>query len=98
MVYMYSSCSNHTTCLKRILKLSIYRLQIFPVKYKYVPSLQLCEYQSIRGKIRKRVCKHVLAILMTYMETRLKCWNIGASKCPLLHLAFSTSLDSHQTT
>ena len=37
--------------LKRVLKLSSYRLQIFPVKYEYLQSLQLCEDQGIRGKL-----------------------------------------------
>ena len=40
--------------LKRVLMLSTYRLQIFPVKY---------EFQGIRGKLKKPVRKHVLAIL-----------------------------------
>ena len=57
--------------LKRVLKLSACRLQIFLVKYEYLRSLQLCEDQSIRGKLKKRVRKHVLAILTTYMETSL---------------------------
>ena len=48
------------------------RLQIFLVKYEYLRSKQLCEDQGIRGKLKKRVCNHVLAILKTYMETRLK--------------------------
>ena len=57
--------------LKRVLKPSTHRLQIFLVKYEYLRSLQLCEEQSTGGKFKKRVCKHVLAILTTYMETRL---------------------------
>ena len=59
--------------LKRILKLSTYRLQMFLVKYEYLRSLQLqlCEDQGIRGKLKKPVCKHVIAILETYMEIRL---------------------------
>ena len=56
---------------KRILRLSIHQLQIFLVKYEYPPSLQPCEYQGIPGKLKKRACNHVLAILTTYMETRL---------------------------
>ena len=48
--------------LKRVLKLSTYRLQIFLMKYEYLMSLQLCEDQSIRGKLEKHVRKHVLAI------------------------------------
>ena len=56
---------------KRVLKLSADRLQIFLVKYEYVRSLQPCEDQGIQGKLKKRVCKHVFAILTTYRETRL---------------------------
>ena len=52
--------------LKRALKLLIYRSQTFLVKYK------LCEDQGIPGKLKKRVRNLVLAILMTYRETRLK--------------------------
>ena len=50
---------------------SIQRLQIFLVKYESLRSLQLCEDQSMRVKLKKRVCNHVFAILTTYMETRL---------------------------
>ena len=57
--------------LKRVLKLSTYRLEIFFVKYEYLQSLQLCEDQGRRGKRKKLVCKHVLTIFATYMETRL---------------------------
>ena len=57
--------------LKRVLKLSTYRLQIFLVKYEYLRLLQLCEDEGIRGKLKKPVRKHVLAILATYMETKL---------------------------
>ena len=56
---------------KRILRLSIHRLQIFLVKYEYLRSLQLCKDQGIRENLEKRVYNHVLAILTTYMETRL---------------------------
>ena len=56
---------------KRILKLSIHRLQLFIVKCEYLRSLQLCEDQGIREKLKKRVCNHVLAILTTLLETRL---------------------------
>ena len=49
----------------------IYRAQICLVKYEYLRSLQLCEDQDKPGKLKKRVCNHVLAILTTYMETRL---------------------------
>ena len=58
--------------LKRVLKPSTHRLQIFLVKYEYLRSLQLCEDQGIAGKFEKRVYKHVLAILTIYMETGLK--------------------------
>ena len=51
--------------LKRVLKLSKYRLQIFLVKYEKLRSLQQCEGQGIRGKLKKH------AILATEMETRL---------------------------
>ena len=57
--------------LKRALKLSTYRLQIFLVRYEYLQSLQLCEDQGMLWKLKKPVHKHVLAILVTYMETRL---------------------------
>ena len=41
-------------------------MQIFVVKYEYLRSLQLCEDQGIRGRLKKPVGKHVLAILTTY--------------------------------
>ena len=53
--------------LKRVLKLSAYRLQIFLVTDEYLRSLQLCEDQGIHGKPKKRV----LAIVTTHMDTRL---------------------------
>ena len=56
---------------KGILRLLIHRLQIFLVKYGYLRSLQLCEDQGICEKLKKRVRNHVLAILTTYVETRL---------------------------
>ena len=55
--------------LKRVLKQSAYRMQIFLVKYEYLRSLQLCEDQGIF--LKERVCKHVFAILTTYPESRL---------------------------
>ena len=58
--------------LKRVLKLLIYRLQIILVQYEHLRSLQVCEDQGITGKLKKRVRNLVLAILKTYMETRLK--------------------------
>ena len=57
--------------LKRVLKLSTYRLQIFLAKYGYLRSLRLCEDQGICGKLQNPVHKHALAILTTYTETRL---------------------------
>ena len=68
VVTVAEHASDHV--LKRVFKLSTHRLQIFLVKYEYLQSLQLCEDQA--GKFEKRVCKHVLVILTTYMETRLK--------------------------
>ena len=56
--------------LKRVSKLSTYRLQIFLVKYEYLRSVQLCEDQGVRRKLKTPVYKHVFAILMNYMETR----------------------------
>ena len=41
------------------------------LRYRLARALQLCEDQGIRGKLEKRVRKYVLAILATYMETRL---------------------------
>ena len=38
--------------LKRVSKLSAYRLQVFLVKYEYLQSLQLSEDKGIRGKLR----------------------------------------------
>ena len=57
--------------LKKVLKLSTYRLQIFLVKHEYLQSLQLCEDQGICGKFKRPVSKCVLAIFTTDMETRL---------------------------
>ena len=64
---------------KRILKLPTYRLHIFLVKYEYLRSLQFCKDQDIPGKLRRRVRKHVLSILTTYMETRLKSHNCAGN-------------------
>ena len=41
--------------LKRVLKQSAHRLQIFLVKYEYLRSLQLCEGQGIRRKLNRNV-------------------------------------------
>ena len=54
--------------------LSTHRLQICLVKSEYLRSLQLCEDQGTREKLKKRVCSHLFAILTTYIETRLKCF------------------------
>ena len=54
--------------LKNVLELSAYRLQIFLVKYEYLQSLQLCEDQDISGKLKKPVCKQVLAIFTSCSE------------------------------
>ena len=43
--------------LKRVLKLSAYQLQIFLVKYEHLKSLQLCQDQGIRGKLKEAVRK-----------------------------------------
>ena len=66
-------CLDGDKAVKRAknLKPLTHRLQIFLVKYEYLPSLQSCEYQGIPGKLKKRVCHHVLAVLTTYMETKL---------------------------
>ena len=40
-------------------------------EYDYLRSLQICEDQRIRGKLKRPLRKHVLAILTTFMETRL---------------------------
>ena len=41
--------------LKKVLKQSAYRLQIFFAKYEYLRSLQLCEDQGIRRKLKRNV-------------------------------------------
>ena len=56
---------------KRILKPSIYRLQIFLVRDKYLRSLLPHGDQAIAGQPEKHVLKPMLAIFTTYMETRL---------------------------
>ena len=47
------ACSH---ALKRILKLSTYRLQIFLVTCDCLRSVQLCEGQGIRVKLKKHLC------------------------------------------
>ena len=56
---------------KRILKPSTYRLQIFLVRDQYLRSLLPHGNQTIAGQLEKHVLKPMLAILTTYMETRL---------------------------
>ena len=56
---------------KRILKPSTYRLQIFLVRDQYLRSLLPHGDQDIAGQFEKHVLKPMLAILTTYMETRL---------------------------
>ena len=58
---------------KRILKPSTYRLQIFLVRDQYLQSLLPHGDQAIAGQLEKHVLKPMLAILTTYMETRLYC-------------------------
>ena len=58
--------------LKRILKPSTCRLQIFLVRDQYLRSVIPHEDQTIAGQLEKHVLKPMLAILTTYMETRLK--------------------------
>ena len=59
--------------LKSALKLLTYKLQIFLVKSlaNYLQLLQLFRNETIPGQPKKRVRKHVPAILMTCMDTRL---------------------------
>ena len=57
---------------KRILKPSTYRLQIFLVRDQYLRSLLPHGDQTIAGQLEKHVLRPMLAILRTYMETRLK--------------------------
>ena len=56
---------------KRILKHSAYRLQIFLVRHQYLRSLTPHGDQTIARQLEKHVLKRMLAILTTYMETRL---------------------------
>ena len=58
--------------LKRILKLSTYRLKIFLVKYQNLWPLQRFRVKTISVQLKIHVRDYVLAILTTYMETRLK--------------------------
>ena len=61
---------------KGILKPSTYRLQIFLVKDQYLKSLLPYGNQDITGQLEKHVLKPMLAILTTYMETRLYICNV----------------------
>ena len=63
------ACDNAS---KRILEPSAYRLQIFLVRDQYLRSLLPHGEQTIAGQLEKHVLKPMLAILTTYMETRLK--------------------------
>ena len=56
---------------KRILKPSTYRLQIFLVRDKYLRSSLPQREQATAGQLEKHVLKPMVAILTTYMETRL---------------------------
>ena len=58
--------------LKMVLKLLIYRLQTFLVKYKCLRSLEPCEDEGIFGKLKKPIRNLVLVILTTNTETSLK--------------------------
>ena len=49
--------------IKRVLKQSAYRLQIFLVKYEYLRSLQLCEDQDIRRKLKRNMCLRFLQLI-----------------------------------
>ena len=62
--------------LKRILKRSTYRLQIFLVRDQYLRSLLPHRDQTIARQLEKHVLKPMLAIFTTYMETRLKSSNM----------------------
>ena len=57
---------------KRILKPLSYQLQIFLVRDQYLRSLLQYGDKAIAVQLEKHVLKPVLAILTTYMETRLK--------------------------
>ena len=57
---------------KRILKLPKYRLKIFLFEISKPIPLQRFRVQTISVQLNIHVRDHVLAILTTYMETRLK--------------------------
>ena len=60
--------------LKRVLKLSTYRLQIFLVKYEYMRSLKPCENQGIHGKLKKKLFANMcLRSLLLIWKPDFKC-------------------------
>ena len=63
---------------KRILTPSIYRSQIFLSRDQYLLSLLPHGDQAIAGQIEKHVLEPMLAILTTYMETRLKKFKLSS--------------------
>ena len=65
---------------KRVSKPSTYRLQIFLVRDQYLRSLLPHGDKTIAGQLEKHVLKPMLAILTTYMETRLKAWSPYSQK------------------
>ena len=73
---MRRTCDTNVNLAKRqlipyfVISQSFRKIEL-AVKYEYLRSLQLCEDQGILDKLKKRVFSHVLAILTTYMETRL---------------------------
>ena len=59
--------------LKRVLKQSAYRLQISLVKYEYLRSLQPCEDQGIRRKLKRNVSANMcLPFLQLIPDQALK--------------------------
>ena len=57
---------------------STYRLQTFLARDQYLRSLLPHGDQDIAGQIEKHVLKTMLAILTTYMETRLKIFKLSS--------------------
>ena len=72
------ACDHHV--LKRVLKLSTYQLQVFLVKYEYLRSLQLCEDQGMRGKLKNVFANMCLRSLQL----------IGRSGIKKMHKTFAT--------
>ena len=58
-LHMVLTIAEHASdvATKRILRLSIHRLQTFLAKYEYMQSSQLCEDQGIREKLKLDNCK-----------------------------------------